>query len=266
MAEPLTATYSRSRVPLYLQVAHDLRQRIEKREWDTGEKISSLEELEAEYQVARVTVRQAVELLQKDGWVQRRQGRGTFVTRRQGDPRWLRVQATWESLVSPIKDNIPHLIEVPEPPPFPRLEEDEGQLAEHYHFQRSMQTRGEEPFAVVNLHLARHVYELAPEEFRSHTAISVLFSLEDIRIKSAHQTMVIASADTETASLLRIALNAPTMEARCVVRDEDDLAIYVAEIIYRGDCVRLSIDLHDRDGTESQPLLGVLEPAGAPRA
>jgi GntR family transcriptional regulator len=58
--------------------------------------------------------------------------------------------------------------------------------------------------------------------------------------------MVLGSADVEVAALLQIALNAPTMEARCVVLDDSDTAIYVAEIIYRGDCVKLSINLHGR--------------------
>jgi GntR family transcriptional regulator len=36
------------------------------------------------------------------------------------------------------------------------------------------------------------------------------------------------------------------MDARCVVIDEDGVAIYVGEIVYRGDCIKLSIDLHGR--------------------
>ena len=48
---------------------------------------------------------------------------------------------------------------------------------------------------------------------------------------------------TEVADLLKIALNAPTAECHCVVVDAKGIAIYVAEIIYRGDCVKLYIDL-----------------------
>jgi GntR family transcriptional regulator len=259
--EPLATTYRRSRVPLYLQVAEDLRQRLAKREWQPGGKIASLEELEAEYQVARVTVRQAVDMLQKEGWVQRRQGKGTFVSHPPKDPRWLNVQATWESLISPIKDNLPQLIEVADAPAVPRLMAGEGRLADNYHFQRSLQLKGSEPFAVVNLHLARAVYELAADDFRSQTALPVLFALDGVRIRQAQQTMVIGAADTETAALLKTALNAPTVEARCVVVDEDEIAIYVAEIIYRADCVKLSINLYDdRPGPaatdDAQPAAG----------
>ena len=47
----------------------------------------------------------------------------------------------------------------------------------------------------------------------------------------------------ETARNLGIALNAPTAEARCVVTDASGMVIYVGEITYPGDCVRLNIEL-----------------------
>ncbi|MCH8154892.1 MAG: GntR family transcriptional regulator, partial [Proteobacteria bacterium] len=50
-------------------------------------------------------------------------------------------------------------------------------------------------------------------------------------------------AERETADDLKVALNAPTAEAHCVVTDMAGVAIYVGDIIYRGDCVKLNIDL-----------------------
>jgi len=38
-------------------------------------------------------------------------------------------------------------------------------------------------------------------------------------------------------------LSAPTVGCRCVVIDANGVAIYVAEIIYRGDFVKLSMNL-----------------------
>jgi len=246
MDQHLAATYDRSQVPLYLQVAIALRQRIAKGDWGPGGKIATLEELEKEYQVARVTVRHAVDVLQREGLVQRRQGKGTFVTKQLPESRWLHVEAAWESLISPIKDNVPRMISVASPPALPRLETGEARLAPSYKFLRSVQHSGNEPFSVASVHLAEDIYKRAPDRFMTHTALPVLISLSEVRIGEAHQTMVIGAADTETAALLQTALNAPTMDARCVVIDEDGVAIYVGEIVYRGDCIKLSIDLHGR--------------------
>lgn len=246
MNQHLAATYDRSQVPLYLQVAIALRQRIAKGDWGPGGKIATLEELEKEYQVARVTVRHAVDVLQREGLVQRRQGKGTFVTKQLPESRWLHVEAAWESLISPIKDNVPRMISVADPPALPRLGTGEARLAPRYKFLRSVQYGGNEPFSVASVHLADDIYRRAPDRFMTHTALPVLISLSEVRIGQAHQTMVIGAADTETAALLQTALNAPTMDARCVVIDEDGVAIYVGEIVYRGDCIKLSIDLHGR--------------------
>ncbi len=242
----LAATYDRSQVPLYLQVAIALRQRIARGDWSPGGKIATLEELEREYQVARVTVRHAVDVLQREGLVQRRQGKGTFVTKQLAESRWLHVEAAWESLISPHKDNVPRAVSVAYPPAVPRLEQGEAELAPRYQFLRSVQYSGGEPFSIASVHIAEDIYRRAPEQFVTHTALPVLISLDTVTIREARQTMVIGAADTETAALLKTALNAPTMEARCIVIDERGVAIYVGEIVYRGDCIKLSIDLHGR--------------------
>lgn len=243
----LASTYRRSRIPLYLQVASALRRRIEDGQWGPGQKISTLDELEEEFQVARVTVRQAVDLLQKEGLVHRQQGRGTFVAEDIQDRRWLQLETSWSSFISSIKSSIPKIIPVKNPPAQPRLDEGDGRPAPDYLFLRSVQLRQNEPFAVVNLHLARHIYERAPEAFETHTPLPILASLGVISVAKAHQTLVVDSADTETANLLQVALNAPTVESRCVVIDGEGTAIYVTEIIYRGDCLKLHIDLFESE-------------------
>jgi GntR family transcriptional regulator len=240
----------RGQIPMYSQVAAALRRRIEVGDWLPGDQISTLQELEEEFQVARVTVRQAVELLEQEGLVVRKQGRGTYVSERVNDKRWLKLETTWEALVSGIRDNVPQFIKVDNPPPFPKLREDEGEdglvLADEYVYLRSVQNKDGEPYGVVNLHLARHIFEKKKSAFLKQTALPVLATLEDVHIKHAHQTVVIGTADRETADLLDVSLSAPTAECRCVVADANDVAIYVAEITYRSDCIKLFIDLLDR--------------------
>jgi GntR family transcriptional regulator len=241
----LKTTYARSRVPLYIQVASALRQRIENGMWRPGQKIATLERLEREFEVARVTVRQAVEMLQNEGLVHRQQGRGTFVADKLQDKHWLRLDATWESLIAPIKDNVLKLIKVDHPPATPTLGAGEGRLAPAYVFLRSVQLKDGTPYAVVNLHLERGIYRREPNAFHTHTALPVLATLSGIAIEKAHQTLVIGSADPGTANLLQVPLGTPTAECRCVVTNRQGVAIYVAEIIYRNDCVKLYINLLD---------------------
>jgi len=232
-----------SQVPLYIQVSALLRRRIEDGHWASGAKISTIEELQEEFGVARVTVRQAIELLEKDGLVRREQGRGTFVVEGLEDPRWLKLDTTWASLIGTIKHNIPKFLPAVEPPGKPRLGPEEGRAADEYVFLRSVQFRGTRAYSVVSVQLAKEIYQRDPEAFRHHAALPVVAGMKGVKIASARQTLVIGSADPETARLLKLPLNAPTAEARCVVIDRRGIAIYVGEITYRGDCIRLETNL-----------------------
>ena len=239
----LAKTFRLSQVPLYIQVAATLRRRIEDGHWPPGAKISTLEELQGEFEVARVTVRQAVELLEKEGLVRRRQGKGTFVAEGIEDRRWLALDTSWSSLIDKLKDVVPKFIPVGVPAKAPRLAPGEGGLARDYVFLKSVQLRGNTTYSVVSLHLAKDIYDRAPDDFRRHAALPIVAAMKGVEIASAHQTLVIASADPETARLLKLPLNAPTAEAHCVVINRQGTAIYVADIIYRGDCIKLETNL-----------------------
>lgn len=239
----LSKVYDRSRVSLYIQVASVMRRRIETGQWLPGQKISTLVELEREFEVARVTIRQAIDLLREEGLLRSQQGRGTFVAQKPADRHWFKLATTWDVLVDTIKDNVLKRIKVENPPAQPALRDGEGELAAKYVFMRSVQYKDGAPYGIVNLHLDDEIYRRAPEDFRQHPALSVLASLKNIDIQDAHQTVVIGSADPVTADLLQIGLGAPTAECRCVVIDDNGIAIYVADIIYRSDAIKLHIDL-----------------------
>jgi GntR family transcriptional regulator len=239
----LLKAYDRSRIPLYIQVAAVMRQRIERLQWRPGQKISTLVELEREFEVARVTVRQAIDVLRQEGLLHCHQGRGTFVTEKPPNRHWLELATDWAILIDSIKDNVPKRLKVDRPPAFPELQEGEGTLAPKYRFMRSVQYKDSEPYGIVNLHLAQAVFDRNPEAFLTRPALAVLARLDDIEVQHAYQTIVIGGAGVQTADLLKIGLGAPTAECRCVVIDGSGVAIYVADITYRSEVIRLHIDL-----------------------
>lgn len=65
--------------PLYLQVSEILRQRIIDAKWPVGQPIPNEDDLAREVGVSKGTLRKALELLEDDHLIVRRQGRGTFV-------------------------------------------------------------------------------------------------------------------------------------------------------------------------------------------
>ena len=55
--------------------------------------------------------------------------------------------------------------------------------------------------------------------------------------------MHIGKADIETAALLEIPLGEPMAEVRRILLSQDGTAVYVADVIYRGDHIHLDMDL-----------------------
>ncbi len=67
-------------VALYYQLKEILIKKIKENEWPVNTRIPTERELCELYKVSRITVRQALDELEKEGYLYRKQGRGTFVT------------------------------------------------------------------------------------------------------------------------------------------------------------------------------------------
>jgi len=67
------------KVPVYIAMHNELRQKVLSKEWSKGQKIPSERTLAADFNVSRMTARQAVSSLVEEGLLERRQGAGTFV-------------------------------------------------------------------------------------------------------------------------------------------------------------------------------------------
>src|SRR5690625_1490006 len=67
--------------PLYHQLKRIIEKKIESGEWGPGDKISSEHELKNKYKISRNTVQKALDELVQEGVLERKQGRGTFVSK-----------------------------------------------------------------------------------------------------------------------------------------------------------------------------------------
>lgn len=233
-----------------------MRQRIENGEWSVGDKISTLEELEQEFGVARVTIRQGIEMLRKEGLLESQQGRGTFVSGKPKHDRWLNIATDFESMVTEVRDNVVRRAQVTLEPPAPELREGEGKPASSYVFVRTVQYNKGVPFSVVSVNIARDIYERSPEDFQHAAAISMISEFEDVVITHAHQRLTIGVAGPEIAELMKIGLGEPTADCRLILLDQDDRAIYVAEINYHRSCFEVHMDLLQNTGPRAgRPLI-----------
>jgi len=65
--------------PIYIQIHNQIKQAIEAGRWAVGDRIPSERELAGQFDVSRMTLRQAIQTLVDEGILERRVGAGTFV-------------------------------------------------------------------------------------------------------------------------------------------------------------------------------------------
>ena len=232
-----------SPVPRYAQLAGLFRRCIERGVWPPGAQLPTLERLTAEFGVARVTVRQAVQRLVQEGLVSAQRGRGTFVTAHPGRGSELRLATSLASLADMYRDDEPKLTLIEETHAMPRLDAADGTPAPRYRHLKRVHTRDGVAYCVISIYLDERVFRQAPQRFRRHTVIPVLLDLPRVTIARAWQTLSIGAADVEVARLVGMVVNAPVAEVRRVCRDGDGVVIYLGEVTYRGDYIHLEMDL-----------------------
>jgi GntR family transcriptional regulator len=79
----MTTLDRNSPVPLYYQVKQSLLEKLENGTWKPGDLVPSEQELQGTYGVSRITVRQALSELTREGRFERHRGQGTFVANKQ---------------------------------------------------------------------------------------------------------------------------------------------------------------------------------------
>ena len=230
-------------IPRYLQLAELVRQRVKKGYWSPGSVLPTIEQLMQEFDVARVTVRQAIALLAKEGLLSPQRGRGTFVTGTPGTRRHLRVETTLDDLVAMYSGDRPDHATLAEGVADPVLFDKDGIKAPKYYYLRRVHSRNGERYCVISIYIDHRVFRRARTRFQCELALPVLTSLPGLKIASARQTLTISTADVETARLLGISVNSPVAEVRRVMCSPDRTVIYLAEVTYRGDYIHLEMDL-----------------------
>jgi GntR family transcriptional regulator len=187
-------------------------------------------------------VRQAVELLSREGLLSAQQGRGTFVTAAPSSRR-LHLQTTLAELAEVYRHDKPELTLIEEAAATPGLLPEDGRPARRYHFMRRVHSRDGVPYCVISIYLDNRIFRMAAARFRRETVVPVLLDLPRVKIARASQTLAVSSVDVEVAGLIGIPVNSPVAEVRRVFVDPEGIVTYLGLVTYRGDFVHLEMDL-----------------------
>ena len=235
--------FKHSASPLYAQVADALRERIVKEVWPIGAQIPTLPALAEEFGVALVTVRQAVQLLKNEQLLVAEQGRGTFVRNKPETHPRIRVETSLPRLAELYRQLAPRILPLEEGTAEPRLHPEDGTPAPRYRLLRRIHASDRQVTSMIAAYLDERIFNMAPERFRHELIIPVLMDLKRVKIGSALQTLTISTAGAEAATALNISVSAPVAEVRRVFCAPDGTVIYLGELVYRGDFIRVDMNL-----------------------
>ncbi|WP_025897448.1 GntR family transcriptional regulator [Sneathiella glossodoripedis] len=227
-----TDTAYTSRVSLYLKVANILRSRIAKGLWREGDRLPNIMSLCEEFNVGRVTVRQALQLLSEEGLIDSRRGRGTYVTSAHTQNR----ENSKTSRILEGEDQTIKILEIAPPSKLPHALKGNYAAGKEYVRIRKLRCHGSKPFCLMDIYVLSDIFDLFPkEELSNRTVAALIQQYSPIPIHTARQVLGINVADYETANLLHCHMAAPIAEVDRFFANADGELISRGHYFYRGD-------------------------------
>jgi GntR family transcriptional regulator len=239
-------------IPLYYQLETVLRKKIFSGYLKAGDFLPSEEELSREYGISRITVRQALANLERDGLVLRRRGKGTSVQQRPAGFEPLRFSGFIEDLIdigvrtetrvldfskSVASKEVAGFLGLPLP-------------AEVIRIERLRMVEGD-PFAFIVEFLPVPLGErIEPDDLTVKPLLSILEDGLKVRPAEADQSIAADSADTRVAGLLNIKVGDPVLKVERTHFDSAHKPIFHASILYRADKYHITVHLERRYSEE----------------
>lgn len=239
-----TAALNKSAVARYLQLATLFRRRIETGEWPIGDQIPTVDKLAKECGVAGMTIRQALDILQEEGLIERFRAKGTFVRARPKRDLWCEVNTDWSGLLMARENAEIELLLQDRNVQLPPDDLDVGRRSTGYRHLRRRHSRNGEAFLLSDVYIDEGVSADIPvEDLETKTSMRMVSDIKGQNITDARQYVTIGSADLEISNALDIPLGSPVANVKRIAVNQDGLLILVADGVYRGDMVKIEVKL-----------------------
>ena len=224
-------------LPLYVQLSETLRADIHAQRIHPHEQLPSERALCVRYRVSRMTVRQALIDLTREGLIYSRVGKGTFVSEPKIDQQLktltgfsqdmasrgsLSSSRVLEAKLIAADDDTAHMLRVPVGAELVLLSR--VRLADNV------------PLAIETVHLLhRLVPNLLRHNFSTQSLYDVLEHQYSFRLTRAEQTIEAALASPRDAALLQLTLPAAVLQMERLTFTDQDILIEYVQSTYRSD-------------------------------
>ncbi|UXU83670.1 GntR family transcriptional regulator [Mammaliicoccus sciuri] len=223
--------------PLHQQIKEDLLSKIEYEDYKVGDKIPNEVDLATHYKVSRPTVRQAINALVIDGFLERRKKRGTIVRQRKINQEFTHVIESYNDEMTR-KGLIPKTTvlslksEVANEEVTQQLELKPGESV--YKLVR-LRYAEEDPIVLVTTYIPLSLVPNLKEIDFTTTRFYEVLEKNQTPIKEITRKLELITADETVSDLLSVEIDAPLFYFHSVGYIDDHVPIEYSVSKYRGD-------------------------------
>ena len=244
----------RSHLPLHQQLKAAIEDRILSGEWLPGTQVPSERELCEQYQISRITVRQALTALVMEGSLVRTQGRGTFVASPRIEQQLTQLTSFTQDMRARGKRPSAQVLEagsIPALPPVSRALR--IKVGESVIMLKRLRLADGEPVAIETAYLLEsRCPGLLKENLAARSLYDILTKKYDLKPVRARQQIEAIACPTAEAKMLGTRRGAPVLHIRRTTCDHDGRPFELVESFYRGDRYTFYAELHG-DGPSGEP-------------
>ncbi|WP_173934617.1 GntR family transcriptional regulator [Chelativorans sp. Marseille-P2723] len=230
-----------SPTPLYHRIYVVLRERLVSGYYPAGSLLPSEAELQESFEVSRITIRKAMELLVHEGLIERKRGSGTYAVERRTTSDFAK------SYVSDVHDLLSYLSAVglgtslrvissemkEAPARICKLMDCAPQ--DELHCTMRVRNLDGQPYSLSLAYLLPEIGKNIDREGLATTAMIDLVQRNGAVVNSVEQVLTATLADETIARHLQTPVGAPVMRVTRVFCGPDKRPFYIAEIFYRSD-------------------------------
>ena len=240
-----------SAIPLYYQIETILRKKISTGELASGDHLPTEMALAEEYNVSRITIRQALSSLERDGLILRKRGIGTIVKRKRFSLDLLKFTGFMEDYViqgATHQTKVLNFSEVKFPDQLldfiPLAKDKKGIRIER------LRLADGHPYCYFLNYLPTDIgKQIQPDDLVNMPLLKILEEHLGIRLDRAIQTFEATIADTQMASLLDVRVGHPLLQIQRTVFDPNNTFIEYVSVHYRADKCLFKVKLQrERSG------------------
>ncbi len=231
-------------IPIYYRIFDELYNEIRDGVYQEGDRFPSESELCAKYKVSRGTVREALKMLFRQGFLLRERGRGTFVTETKIEQDAHKLMGFTELMRMNEKVAKAKILEITIKYPGNRIQkllelEENNQIVK---IQR-LRYGDDEPLIIERSYFVYKIFKpFLSYDLENESIYELMYRESDFRLGIAQQSIEAVIAGPEESKLFVIDPGSPLLLIKRLIRLEDNTLFQYSEDMYRSDKLKFTIN------------------------